>query len=312
MQLEAAPPQNHVRLMNASLALGIAILGAKWAAYIVTGSVVIFSDALESVVHVLAVALAWYALRVSFRPPDREHPFGHFKAMYFSAGVEGGLIVIAAATIAMTAVEKLFTGVVLQHIGEGIAFTLLAAVANLVLGILLVREGKRSRSPLLIADGKHVLADVWTSAGAVLGLLLINATEWWIMDPLLGCLVGIHLAKEGVQLVRGAIYGLMDQTNPELEQRARRALEDFCAEHGLRYHRFRLREVGPQVYIDFHLQFADGTPIEQAHKLATEAEERVAEAVATRADIMTHLEGEEHAPTHDDFRRPRCQDLAPL
>ncbi len=295
--------------MNASLGLGVLILGVKWSAYALTSSVAIFSDALESVVHILAVALAWYALRVSFRPPDREHPFGHFKVMYFSVGLEGGLIVVAAATIGITAVEKLLVGVTLQRLGEGVVLSLGAAGANAVLGMLLVREGKRSNSPLLLADGKHVLSDVWTTVGAVLGLLLVNWTGWWWADPVVGLLIGVHLAKEGVLLVRQAVHGLVDRTNFELEHQARKALDAFCAEHGIGYHRLRLRELGPQLYIDVHLQFANGTPIERAHALATAAEQRIAEAVALRADIVTHLEGEDHAPTHDELRQPQSNEI---
>ncbi|MCS6965611.1 MAG: cation diffusion facilitator family transporter [Candidatus Kapabacteria bacterium] len=286
--------------MNASLGLSVLILLAKWFAYILTSSVAIFSDALESIVHIGAVALAWYALRVSFRPPDREHPFGHFKVAYFSAGVEGGLIIIAAAVIIFSALEKLITGVELQRLGEGIGLTLSAAGANFLLGTLLVREGKRSHSVLLLANGKHVLTDVWTTVGTVTGLALAWWTGWNILDPLVALVIGANIVREGARLVQQAVHGLMDRANPELEQQARQALETFCVEHGLSYHRFRLREAGPQVHIDFHLQFANGTPIEQAHELATAAESRIARALSVRADIVTHLEGEDHPPMHDE------------
>jgi cation diffusion facilitator family transporter len=290
--------------MNASLGLGVTVFVVKWVAYVLTGSAALFSDALESVVHIVAVVLAWYALRVSFRPPDLEHPFGHFKVTYFSAGMEGGLILVAAVAIVLTAVEKLLSGVVLARIEEGIGLAVATAVANGVLGNLLVREGKRSHSPLLLANGKHLLTDVWTTAAAVGGLLAAQWTGWFVLDPLVALVLGANVAREGIRLIWHAVHGLMDRGNPELERRAREALEAFCRQHGLRYHRFRLREAGPQVHIDFHLQFADGTPIERAHELATAAEECVARALPVRADIVTHLEGEHHPPLHDEPREP--------
>lgn len=297
-------PRSQALLMNASLGLGIAMLAVKWGAYLVTGSVAVLSDALESVVHSVAVLLAWYALRVSFRPPDSEHPFGHSKAAYFSAGVEGGLILVAAVVIIAAAVEKLLTGATLQQLTLGIVLTAAAAAANLVLGILLVREGKRSHSMVLVANGKHLLTDVWTSAGTIAGLFLVQLTGWTQADPLVALLIGAHVLREGGRLIWRAVHGLMDRTNPVLEQQARQALERFCAEHGLSYHRFRLREAGAQVHIDFHLQFANGTPIERAHELATAAERQIAEVLPVRADIVTHLEGEDHPPQHDDLSQP--------
>lgn len=300
----SAPPRSQALLMNASLGLGVVMLAVKWGAYVVTGSVAVLSDALESVVHVVAVLLAWYALRVSFRPPDADHPFGHAKAAYFSAGVEGGLILVAAVVIIGSAVEKLLTGVVLQRLTLGMGLTAAAAAANLVLGTLLVREGRRSHSMVLVANGKHLLTDVWTSAGTIVGLSVVQLTGWTLADPLVALLIGVNVLREGGWLVWRAVHGLMDRTNPLLEQQARQVLEGFCAEHGLSYHRFRLRESGMQVHIDFHLQFANGTPIEQAHELATAAERRIAEALPVRADITTHLEGEDHPPLHDEPLEP--------
>ncbi|MCS7176790.1 MAG: cation diffusion facilitator family transporter [Candidatus Kapabacteria bacterium] len=290
--------------MNASLGVGILLLLVKWTAYVLTGSVAIFSDALESIVHIVAVALAWHTLRVSFRPPDREHPYGHFKVSYFSAGMEGGLIILAALFIVGSAVEKLLTGVSLERLEYGLGLTLFTVLVNGILGTVLVREGKHSHSPILTANGKHVLTDAWTSGGAVAGLLVVHVTGLQVLDPIIALLIGANIIREGVLQVRQAIHGLMDRTNPELEQQALQALEAFCSEHGLSYHRFRLRQAGPQVHIDFHLQFANGTPIEQAHALATAAERRIAQALPVRADIVSHLEGEDHPPVHDEPIEP--------
>ncbi len=136
--------------------------------------------------------------------------------------------------------------------------------------------------------------------GTLAGLGLVELTGWTIVDSLVALLIGANILWEGSRLVWRAVHGLMDRTNPELERRARQALEGFCAEHGISYHRFRLREAGSQVHIDFHLQFANGTPIERAHELATAAERRIAQVLPVRADIITHLEGEDHPPLHDE------------
>jgi Predicted Co/Zn/Cd cation transporters len=160
--------------MNASLAIGLAMLGIKWFAYLRTGSTVILSDALESVVHQLAVAFAWIALRLSYRPPDKNHTYGHDKITYFSAGFEGGLIGLAALVILYTAIEQLLRGPRLEHLDVGTALTAAAGAVNAVLGWYLVHVGKTEHSLVIEANGRHVLTDAWTSAGAVVGLLLAD------------------------------------------------------------------------------------------------------------------------------------------
>jgi len=285
--------------MNLSLAVGVVMLGLKWSAYLITGSAAAFSDALETVVHVAAVSFAAYSLRVVYRPPDGNHHFGHDKIAFFSSGAEGALVMGAGLVIIYEALKHWLSGIHLQEVGTGIVFLLAAASINAVLGAYLVRQGRLKQSLILTANGKHVLSDVWTSAGAVGGLALAWWTGLTFFDPLVAILSALYILREGSLIVRHAAQGLMDTSNPRLEALASTALQTFCAEELLTYHRFRLRESGARIYIDFHLQFPDGVPIEVAHAQATRAERLVADALPQTADITSHLESA-HAPDHDE------------
>lgn len=290
------------RAMNLSLAVGIGMLGVKWYAYLRTGSTVILSDALESVVHQLAVAFAWLSLRWSYRPPDENHPYGHDKIAYFSAGFEGGLIGLAAVLIVYTAIERIIGGVELEALGLGTALTAGAGAVNALLGWYLVRVGKSERSLVVEANGRHILTDAWTSAGAVIGLLAAMGTGWLLLDPLAALLFGGHILLEGYRLVRRAVDGLMDTVDPATVARAHQALEEFRQRHPiLSVHRLRMRESGQRIYVDFHLQFPDGTPIEEAHRIASEAEQSIAHALDQPSDVTSHLESAEHPDGHDDI-----------
>jgi cation diffusion facilitator family transporter len=287
--------------MNASLAIGLAMLGIKWFAYLRTGSTVILSDALESVVHQLAVAFAWIALRLSYRPPDKNHTYGHDKIIYFSAGFEGGLIGLAALVILYTAIEQLLRGPRLEHLDVGTALTAAAGAFNAVLGWYLVHVGKTEHSLVIEANGRHVLTDAWTSAGAVVGLLLAMVTGWLVLDPLFALMFGAHILREGYRLVRRAVLGLMDTADPASVERAHQSLERFRQRYPmLMFHRLRLRESGQRMYVDFHVQFPDGTPIEEAHRIATEAEQSVARALGRPSDVTSHLESAHHPEGHDE------------
>lgn len=276
--------------MNISLAVGVAMLFLKWFAFWLTGSSAIFSDASETVVHIFAVAFAAYSLRIAYQPPDEDHHFGHDKISYFSAGFEGGLIIVAAVVIIYTAVEKMITGVELEQIGMGGALVAIAGAINAVLGWYLLKVGKKTSSMILTANGKHILTDAWTSLGAIIGLGLVLLTDITIFDPLIAILFAGNILYEGSKLVRNSVRGLMDKTNPELEGKAIVVLQEFCTQHGISFHRLRLRESGASVYIDFHVQFPDETSIQTAHDIATRAEQAVAAAMDKPADVISHLE----------------------
>lgn len=276
--------------MNLSLATGVLMLIAKWIAFLLTGSSVIFSDAAESVVHIVAVWFAWYALRVGSRPPDEDHPYGHDKVSFMSAGVEGGLICIAAIVIIVSAVEKLFTGVELQKLDLGMTITAGAAAVNLLLGLYLISTGKKNKSLVVEANGRHVMTDVWTSAGAVAGLFIADLTKMYWLDPVIAMLFGANIIWEGGKLVAVSVRGLMDHTDPELLQMSVDVIEPYCAEHGCTYHRLRLRSSGNTIHVDFHLQVPDDMRMHDAHNLASHLEDLIRKRLDHQCEVFTHLE----------------------
>ncbi|MBS1536423.1 MAG: cation transporter [Bacteroidetes bacterium] len=291
--------RKETQAMNISLVVGILMLAIKWSAYSLTHSVAIFSDAMETIVHIFAVGFASYSLRVTYRPPDKDHHFGHDKISYFSAGLEGGLIILAAFVIIYTAVEKIIVGITLEQITLGTSLTAFAGAVNALLGWFLVRTGKRERSLIVTANGKHILTDAWTSFGAILGLLIAQATGLTWVDPVAALLFGGNIIFEGMKLLRSSADGLMDKTNSEFEQKVRIGLEDFCLRNDISFHRLRMRESGQQVYADFHLQFKDGTPIEVCHTIATAAEQTIEKLLLpTPVDVTSHLESAFHPPGH--------------
>ncbi len=286
--------------MNISLAVGVGMLIAKWYAYLITDSSVIFSDAAESVVHIFAVWFAWHAVRVAAEPPDGEHHYGHEKITFISAAIEGSLISLAAVVIIISAVTSYIDGVELRSLSLGIMITAGAAVVNAVLGFYLVRTGRRERSLVVEANGQHVMTDVWTSAGAVIGLLLAQLTGVYELDPIIAVLFAANILREGYKLVSRSAGGLMDKTDHELETRAREKLDAFVLEHDLSYHRFRLRLSGRTPHVDFHILFPDDTSIHDAHATATAAEKSVKSALDNPdAQVFSHLEPRTHPEGHE-------------
>lgn len=288
------------RAMNISLFIGVLMLGIKWTAYALTGSIVIFSDAIETIVHIAAVGFAWYSLRLSILPPDDDHHFGHGKVSFFSAGLEGALIIVAAIIIITTAIDMIIKGVTLQSISTGAILTASAGAINAALGFYLVHVGKRERSLIVEANGRHIITDAWTSVGAIIGIVAAGVSGWYILDPIFALLFGANIIMAGGKLLRASVNGLMDRTNHALEEAARVILEKYCSEHNVSYHRLRLRETGQRIYADFHLEFPDGTPIEIAHSIATTLENEIRMAMPGEAEIMSHLESEHLPPNHRD------------
>lgn len=273
-----------------SLAVGVLMLAGKWYAYAVTGSAAILSDAAESVVHIVAVAFAAFSLWLSHRPPDESHPYGHDKIGYFSAMVEGALIVLAAAFIIVESITRLIVGVRLTNLDTGLSFVLGASVINLLLGAYLVWLGKRSRSLILVANGKHVLTDSWTSFGVVAGLLLTMATGWLPFDPLIAIAVALNIVWSGGGLIRQAVAGLMDEGSAALERSIRTVLDEETARRGLQYHELRYRETGNVIWVEYHLLFPEETHLREAHGEATAIEAVLSRSLSRPARIISHLE----------------------
>jgi cation diffusion facilitator family transporter len=290
MEKSISDHSGKVFAIRLSFAAGIIMLLIKWYAYSITGSTAILSDAVESVVHIIGVAFAVFSLWLSLKPADVSHLYGHEKINYFSAGVEGGLIILAAAYIIFTSVKRLIFGIELTNLDTGTYFTLGAAVINLALGSYLLLKGKKSNSLILIANGKHVLTDSWTSFGVVIGLFLTLLTGWLPFDPLVAIVVAVNILWTGGKLIRQSAGGLMDEADTEIGNKLREVLKKETEKRGLRYHQLRYRESGNSLWIEFHLLFPKGTLLDEAHPVATEIEFLVKDTFNKDVNVVTHLE----------------------
>ncbi|MBW7888901.1 MAG: cation transporter [Bacteroidetes bacterium] len=273
-----------------SLAVGVIMLIGKWYAYLITNSAAILSDAAESVVHIVAVTFAAFSMWLVYQPADKSHPYGHEKVSFFSAGIEGLLIIVAAGFIIYESAIKLIYGIEIQNLDVGTYIIFGASVINLALGGFIVWRGKKTNSLILIANGKHVLTDSWTSFGVVAGLLLTILTGWLPFDPLIAIVVAINILWSGGKLVRQSVGGLMDEANPEIEKTIRECLENETRERNLRYHELRYRDAGNSLWIDFHLLFPKETLLTTAHEQSTQIELKLTQAFTQPVTIVTHLE----------------------
>jgi len=282
-----------------SVIVGAGMLVLKVAAWRLTNSSAILSDAAESVVHIFAVVFAAWSLRLSFKPADAEHPYGHAKVGFFSAGFEGAMIVIAALFIIWDATEKLIRGVEIQQLGLGTAMTAVAGAVNGALGAYLLVIGRRNNSIVLEANGKHVLTDCWTSVGVVVGLLLALFTGWLYWDPIFALLVATNILVSGVVLMRRSVGGLMDAADPEVQRNLEQLLAHETERQGIRFHDLRHRDSGNGHWVDVHLLFPDTMTVQEAHRIATEIERAIESTLEPGAHVTTHLEPEEdHAVMH--------------
>lgn len=280
------------RAALASLVVALLVLGLKGLAYLLTGSLALLSDALESTVNVAAVLLALLAIRFAQRPPDATHPFGHTKAEYFSAVLEGVLVVLAALLIAREALPRLLHPTPLGDLGPGLGLALLASGLNGLLAYVLLREGRRLRSPALTADGYHVLSDVLTSLGVLLGVGLAGLTRLWVLDPLLALLVAGHILLLGLRLVRQSVGGLMDEgLSPEEVARIQAVIARELQEKALEVHDLRTRKAGHRAFLEFHLVVPGTMPVAEAHRLCDRLERTLEEAFPGLA-VTIHVEPE--------------------
>ena len=285
--------------MRISLAFGVAMLFGKTAAYLMTHSVAIFSDAAESVIHVIAVGFASFSLRLSGRPASGHFLYGYERITFFSAGFEGALIVVAAIAILFESISAWIAGLQLQHLGSGVVLILIAGILNGGLGFYLIRTGRRTNSLILVADGKHVLTDSWTSFGVVIGLGLVLLTHWKPFDPIVAVAVAVNILWSGGRLVWQSAVGLLDYSDPEAGKKIREQLDVICSDLNLQYHGVRFRTTGYRQIIEVHLLFPSETPVSEAHRLATALEERLPNALGMPAEVITHLESlEDHADVH--------------
>lgn len=287
--------------MRLSLIVGVVMFVMKVGAYLLTGSAAILSDAAESVVHVAAVAFASYSLRLSYKPADDEHLYGHAKISFFSAGFEGAMIFLAGLYIIYESVHKWLAGLRLENLGAGTGLTALAVAINGALGAYLLLLGRRKHSLILTANGKHVLTDVWTSVAVLVGLGLTLATGWLPFDPICGILMALNILWSGIGLMRSAFTGLMDTADPEAQRKLTEILDRETARHGLEYHELRHRNIGDAHWVEVHLVFPDGAVLADSHRIATQIEGAIEAELQPRAHVTTHLES---AVDHDELHPP--------
>ena len=273
-----------------SLSIGVGMLIMKTGAYFLTHSAAIFSDALESVVHVVATAMAMYSVILSARPADESHPYGHGKIEFFSAGFEGALIIVAAIAIIYQALNAILLGSKLQKLDLGILFTVAASIINLILGNYLIKTGKRTNSLTLVADGKHVLTDSFTSFGVVAGLGLVLLTGWDLLDPLVAIAVALNILISGSKLVRVSISGLMDEADvATLERILSIILRDRTPEW-IDVHHLRSWRSGEIFHVDFHLTIPFYWNIDEAHSFQKKILKRIAEELGQGTQVLIHLD----------------------
>lgn len=282
------------KLAIGSLIVGLAVLALKGLAYGVTGSVALLSDALESTVNLATAGAALIAVRVAERPADANHPYGHHKAEFFSAVLEGILIIIAALLILREAWLGFQAPRAIDAPVEGLLINAAATVLNAGWCWVLLRLGRRVRSPALVADGKHLLADVVTSVGVAVGVLLAYATGWWVLDPALAALVAVNILWSGARVIRESLIALMDEAVPDTTLQRIRDVISQEAGGAVEAHDLRTRHAGRIIFIDFHLVMPGETTVADAHRVCDRVEAALQRTVP-EANITIHVEPEDKA-----------------
>lgn len=286
-----SPRNNAQRLAFWSIPLALGVMGLKLVAWWVTGSVALLSDGLESTVNVVAAVIAFVVIGYAAKPADDSHPFGHHKAEYLSAVVEGVLIVVAALLIIMEAAPAILNPVLPEAPVLGIAINFGAGVINAVWAFVLIRAGKRYRSPALTADGQHIWSDVVTSVGVLVGLILALWTGYAVLDPLLAVIVAVNILYQGWKVISHSVSGLMDgAVTPEEDAEIRQAIATN-ATGSLNVHDLKTRQGGSVIFVDFHLVVPHAMPVGDAHAICDRLEDAI-KAVHPGAQVAIHVEPE--------------------
>lgn len=285
----------------------LSIIGAvltialKFTAYLLTGSVGLLSDAMESIINLLAAGMMLGMLIIATRPADDQHQFGHEKAEYFSSGAEGLLILITALLIGYTAIERFFTPQPIEQLDLGVGIAVVAALINLTLSRILMRAGRQYDSGALQADAQHLMVDVWTTAGVLIGLGAVALTDWLWLDPLIALAVAAHILHEGVHVLRKSVHGLMDTALPEDEIAQITQILDQLEDQGLHYHALRTRKAASRRFIDVHILVPGRWTVQQGHDLLEQLEVQIRAALPNTC-ITTHLEPIEDPASWQDYQ----------
>lgn len=272
-----------------SIAAAVLTIGLKTVAYLLTGSVGLLSDALESLVNLVGAFMALAMLTIAARPADEEHTYGHSKAEYFSSGVEGTLILIAALSIIVAAIPRIIAPQPIEQAFIGLSVSAGASVVNLIAALILLRAGKKYNSITLTANAHHLLTDVWTSVGVLIGVGLVAFTGWQRLDPLVALLVAANIIWSGGRIVRESVLGLMDTALPREEQEKIKQVLDSYTLNGVAYHAFRSRQSGARRFVSFHVLVPDSWTVLQGHQLLEKIEADLRKAIPALT-VFTHLE----------------------
>ncbi len=302
-----APPRSLKRFAWLSIAAALGTMGLKSVAYFLTGSVGLLSDALESIVNLVAAVFALYAISLTESPEDEDHAFGHDKAEYFSSGLEGLLIFAAAASIAVSAILRLMSPRPLEALGAGIAVSAVASLINFVVARVLFSAGKKARSITLQADAHHLMTDVWTSIGVVVGVALVKLSGWLWLDPVVAIAMALHIARTGGSLVYESGMGLLDRSAPKSERVEIEAVLDRYAKGGVSWHALRTRVAGSRRFVTVHVLVPGRWTVQRGHDLL-ERIERDIRHLAPKTNVLTHLEPVEDPRAHDDQALDRQSD----
>lgn len=283
-----------------SVAAAVITIALKFAAYLLTDSVGLLSDALESLVNLAGALMALTMLTIAARPADEEHAYGHHKAEYFSSGVEGMLILVAAAGILFTSIPRLISPKPIEQVGLGMGISLAASLVNLFVSITLRKAGKKYKSITLEADAQHLMTDVWTSAGVLIGVGAVVITGWELLDPVVAILVAVNIIWTGVQIVRKSALGLMDTALPAEEQKMlRKILEQNC-EGGIQYHALRTRQAGIRPFASFHVLVPGDWTVSRGHQLLEKIEADIRHQFPN-ITLFTHLESLDDSSSWEDI-----------
>lgn len=297
--MESNKAKNALRI---SLLVSALSLCAKVTGFFLTQSTTALSDAVESVIHILAVVFVYYGFLLSTKPADDKHLYGHERIEFLSVGIEGAVIILAGLTIIYESVNNFIYGHVIQNIVWGIGFLSAAGIINFILGSYLVKIGRREQNMIVVSNGKHTLTDVWTSLGAVSTLLIIQFTGWIVLDALVGFGLALYIMYEGFKLLRYSVDGLMDSKNPKADKAITQILNEPLPGSMTSYHNLRHRTTGNTTWIELHAIFKKGIDLKTAHEDATELERNLIDAIEGDVIVTIHLEPQgSHRQAHESL-----------
>lgn len=292
------------RYAAVSILAALATIGLKGGAYLLTGSVGLLSDALESLVNLAAAIAALFALSVAARPADEEHAYGHTKAEYFASGFEGALVLVAAGSILVASVERLVRPEPIHDVGLGLAISLMASGVNFAVARVLAGAGRRYHSIALEADAKHLMTDVWTSVGVIGGVGAVALTGWERLDPIIAILVAVNIVRTGIDLLRRSMLGLLDTALPGELRGSIQAVLDTHKDDGVEFHALRTRQAGARRFVSLHVLVPGEWTVQRGHDYLEGLEEEIRGAVPN-STVFTHLEPIEDPLSWEDTRLER-------